>query len=188
MRRHLRLFLVLLCLLVATHGQRAAAQSDGVVRLDTHAGNYHVTVLTRPNPLAVGKVNALIRLGRLTETGSEYPVRGARVTLRFVALKTSAPVTQKNAVPAPETEPGNYETDDQIESDGRWRAEISIDQKEMGATQTSFDFDAIRPLGDELPFGIVVLGGFALAFITTIWFLARFWTRRQRAEEAVERS
>lgn len=152
------------------------ARADYVV-YDTQVDAYHITVFARPNPISVGKVNLLIRLGRQENIAQEYPVRSAKVTVQFKQL--SGPGTQPNSqidtyhkeLVAKESEPGTYEMEDSLLSEGRYQAIIKLDSS-VGKSQTAFEFTA-KPQPDDRFFSVLLLAMFPLGLLTLVYLYVR---------------
>ena len=140
---------------------------------DGTSGAYHVTVWARPNPVSVGKVHLLIRLGRQANISQEYPVRGAKVSVRFKQL--TGPGTEPGSqidtyhqvLPADESEPGNYEMEDSLLSEGRYQVLITLDSG-AGKNETNFEFTA-QPQPDDRFVSLILLALFPLGLLTLVY-------------------
>jgi len=152
------------------------ALADYVV-YDTQVDSYHVTVWARPNPISVGKVNLLIRLGRKANVAQEYPVQNAQVTVEFKQL--TGPGTQAGSrlenyhkpLIATQSEPGTYEMQDSLLSDGRYRTIIKLDST-VGKSETSFEFVA-QPQPDDRLLSLLLLALFPLGLLTLVFLYVR---------------
>jgi hypothetical protein len=173
-------FLLLVCLFgialsLVLWPSKAQAYTGALVN-DGQAGPYHVTTWVSPNPISVGKISLLIRLGQGANVSQEYPVRGANVRLRFQHL--TGPGTEakpgtgyqkiSQELIVSETDPGNYEVSDSLNAEGNYRALLTIEQN-GSKVDYQFDFYA-QPLPDDLLLNVfilslIVLFVFSLAFI-----------------------
>jgi hypothetical protein len=161
------------CLLILNPSN---AQAEYVV-YDGKVDNYHVTVWASPNPISVGKVKLLLRLGRQVNVSQEYPVRDAQVTVQFRQL--TGPGTQPGstidtyhkALAANETEPGNYEMEDSLLSEGRYQTIINMDSG-VGKSNLTFEFTA-QPQPDDRIVSLLLLALFPLGLLLLVYFYVR---------------
>ncbi len=152
------------------------ARAEYVV-YDAKVDAYHVTVWARPNPISVGKVSLLIRLGRQVNVSQEYPVREAQVSVLFKQL--TGPGTEPGSkienyhktLAANEAGPGTYEMEDSLLSDGRYQTLITISSN-VGKSETSFEFVA-QPQPDDRFFSLLLLALFPTALLTLVYFYVR---------------
>lgn len=160
---------LLLFLVVSAPG---VAQADYQI-YDGKADAYHITVWGRPNPISVGKVHLLIRLGRSANISQEYPVRGAKVSVLFKQLTGpgtevgSKIETYHRSLVADESDPGNYEMEDSLLSEGRYQVVISMDSS-VGKSETNFEFTA-QPQPDDRFISIMLLALFPLGLLTLVY-------------------
>lgn len=146
--------------------------NEGIVVYDNpDVTGYHVTVLGRPNPISVGKVSLLIRVGRATTTGGEAPVTGMRVLVQFYHVSgpgadKSESYLQRRDLVATASEPGMYEVADSIQNEGVYRITLNMEDGPQ-KFQTSFDITA-RPQPDDRFFSLLIL---ALAPILLAWLV-----------------
>jgi hypothetical protein len=150
-----------------------ASASEGHVVYDSNNVNgYHVTVLANPNPVSVGKIHLLIRVGLPTGVGQENPVQHGQVLVEFI--HTSGPgadektsYLQRRDLVAEESEPGTYELDDSIQNEGVYRLTLNI-QSGGHKIQTSFDL-AAQPEPDDRFFSVLLLSLFPIFLAWLIW-------------------
>jgi len=150
-----------------------ASASEGHVVYDSNNVNgYHVTVLANPNPVSVGKIHLLIRVGLPASAGQETPIQHGHVLVEFV--HTSGPgadekvsYLQRRDLVADESEPGTYELDDSIQNPGVYRLTLNI-QAGSQTIQTGFDL-AATPEPDDRFFSVLLLSLFPIFLAWLIW-------------------
>lgn len=158
---------------LALAGLPLAHASEGHVVYDSNNVNgYHVTVLANPNPISVGKIHLLIRVGLPSQAGQETPVQNGQVLVEFV--HTSGPgadekisYLQRRDLVAAESEPGTYELDDSIQNEGVYRLTLNI-QAGGQKIQTGFDLTA-QPEPDDRFFSVLLLSLFPIFLAWLIW-------------------
>ncbi len=162
-------------------GVRAA---EGIViHDDPDANGYRVTVLGRPNPISVGKVNLLIRLARPNGANGEAPLRGAKVVVEFNHISgpgadNKASYVQRRNLVADESEPGTYEVSDSLQNEGVYRISLNIDDNGK-KTVTSFDINA-QPQPDDRFLSVMLLALFPIFLAWLVWmYLKRPSTPRK---------
>lgn len=167
----LTLLALLLPLFVASP---VATANEGIVIYDNlNVEGYHIIVMGRPNPITVGKVSLLVRLAKPTATGSEAPVRGAKMTVQFQHVSgpgsdKSDSYLQRADLTASESEPGTYEVSDSLQNEGVYR----ITLKTVDGAKTiapSFELTA-RPQPDDRIPSVLLLAIFPLLLAGLLYF------------------
>ncbi len=162
-----------LALLLATGAGPVAASDEGYLIYDGQDINgFHLTVLANPNPVSVGKIHLLIRVGQIVRVTQEAPVRGARLLVEFVHLKgpgsdSSLSYLQRRNLVAEESEAGNYELSDSIQNEGTYQIGLQLEYKGQKVS-TSFQVEA-KPQPDDRLMSILLLSLFPLFLGWLVW-------------------
>ena len=154
-------------------GPSPVQADEGYVVYDApNVNGFHFTVLANPNPVSVGKIHLLIRVGQPGSVGNETPVRGARLLVTFTHLSgpgsdSSVSYLQRRDMVADESEPGTYEISDSIQNEGAYRIGLTV---EVGTQKADSGFEVTaKPQPDDRLMSILLLSLFPLFLGWLVW-------------------